>query len=206
MWRSWSRRYRLSPQPVGSPVRMRAERLRSPAAAAGSAAAISCSTGGAGASGGVGALCTDGSATEISGFAVSGGVVSCDVQRGEFLGLHPAPARSPVARLAPRPPECSPMACSCAGSGSTRSIASTGVAGSPRVSLGVSLGWANFGSGARATTGRCWRLPRGPRAAGLPRRARTPVPTSTARSRRTESGSRGAWTRFSAFAGDWEGR
>ena len=45
----------------------------------------------------------------------------------------------------------------------------------------------------RATT-ECWQIPRAPRAAMPRRRARTPVSTSTTRSRRTENGSPGAWT------------
>src|ERR1700716_4715833 len=38
-----------------------------------------------------------------------------------------------------------------------------------------------------------WQIPREPRAAAPPRRARRPVPTATTRARRTENESQGAW-------------
>ena len=52
----------------------------------------------------------------------------------------------------------------------------------------------------RATT-ECWQIPRAPRATTPRRQVRTPVSTSTTRSRRTENESPGAWTPSSAFAG-----
>ena len=58
--------------------------------------------------------------------------------------------------------------------------------------------WISFAAqkpvrGSHATT-ECWRIPRERRAATPRRRVRTPVSTSTTRSRRTENESPGAWT------------
>ena len=74
--------------------------------------------------------------------------------------------------------------CSAAGV-PTRSSASTGLAGS-------ALLHETWSRGRRARR-RCWRTARGRRAAAPRRRARTPVSTSTGRSRRTENESRAAW-------------
>src|SRR3981081_710754 len=60
-------------------------------------------------------------------------------------------------------------------------------AASPEQALLVRLAARKSPRGADAMMG-CWRIPREPRAAAPLRRARTPVSTSTARSRRAENG------------------
>ena len=188
-------RSRRPPQAARSPVRVRARRLQWAGGTAGSAAAILVSSAGAGIGAAGASLCT-----EVSGdrdFRLRGLRRGCvlRLQRGDFLGLHPAPAAIAGGSAGAAAAGMLSAACCCAGSGSTRSIASTGVR-VPRT-----LPWALRSAGqisapAPRARRRCWQIPRGPRAAGPPHRARTPGPTSTARSRRTENGSRGAWTRF----------
>ena len=145
----------------------------------------------------------DVSATGISGFAMSGGAASRRrtllrlqrfgrAWRGSRLRLGRRRCGCGAAPPVQRRGTLSGAFCSAAG-GSTRSIASTGLRARSAAAQ------TRF-RGRRAMTG-CWQIPRGPRAAAPPRRARRPGSTSTTRSRRTENGSRAAWTRSSAFAG-----
>ena len=114
-----------------------------------------------------------------------------DLQRGQFFRLSTAryrhgASRSGSSRLRASRPAPNLSGAFSATSGSTRSRASVGAGGSFAGRTPVRA--------AAAATG-CWQIAHARRAAAPPHQARRSEPTSTARSRRTESENRGAWTR-----------
>ena len=115
------------PRPVRSSGSGAARRLHWPAARPAPPPRSLVSSAGAGVGAAGASLCTEVSGDRDFGLARRPAGLRRPASARRFSRAHPAPRRSPVARLAPRPPECSSAAFCCAGSGSTRSIASTGV-------------------------------------------------------------------------------
>ena len=146
-----------------------------------SAAVLSGSAGTVVTSGSAGVAVASGSA----GFAVTSGSAGTALVAGCSAGVvavGPGPALSPprpVARRAASPERVL----------SNGSLSS----GLEKQVLGFRSAAQKPVRGSHATTA-CWQIPRERRAATPRRRVRTPVSTSTTRSRRTENESRGAWT------------